>query len=267
MNTKIGVCTYLLALLASTPSALAQGRLFAGTDTDEFGGQCRGRLAWTDTVGPANGPINIIAVPYPVNGLTEAPGFLLAGQPETLPTTCDPAFLGNNLREIDYNGGLILQIPAGVPAFSPDCCNEQMVEFPAGVFYHAHFPDVIQRIRITGGPAKSEVVVTFPQDDVVGMTHVVDDPFFGTAIWISKWNGQTVGTWDPSTNTYTPVFNTPANAGGLAYDQVNNVLWVGLEGGLVIPYNTFGVQLGPGFQPFGAIPDTVDGLAFIPNPL
>jgi hypothetical protein len=37
-----------------------------------------------------------------------------------------------------------------------------------------------------------------------------------------------------------------------------------MEGGSVIPYSATGKQLGNGFQPFGSIDATIDGLAFIP---
>jgi len=85
----------------------------------------------------------------------------------------------------------------------------------------------------------------------------------GNTIWITQWSAQKVGTWDPSTNTFTMKFATPANAGGLAYDPVNGILWVGLQGGSVVPYDLNGNQQGPGFSPFGAITDTVDGLEFV----
>ena len=63
-----------------------------------------------------------------------------------------------------------------------------------------------------------------------------------------------------------PVFNTPANAGGLAYDAGAGVVWVGLQGGMVVPYDVTGLQLDPGFQPFGAIDETIDGLEFVCAP-
>lgn len=270
MKIRINICMGLLLMLASTPSGWAHGRLFAGTDTDEFGGLCNGRLASADTDGPVLvSPVTLIPVPFPINGLSEAPGFLLAGQPEDLPPGCPVPSLGNTLREIDYNGNLILQVPAGAPPFPNVCCNEQTTESPAGVLYHAHWPDEIERVRIIGGPIQSQVVTTFPQADVVGMT-VVDsfdcnggDP----RIWITKWSGRSVGTWDPSTNTFVPRFSTPTNAGGLAWDGAHSTLWVGLQGGAVQPYDCNGNVIGPSFQPFGPIPDTVDGLAFVPDPL
>ena len=82
-------------------------------------------------------------------------------------------------------------------------------------------------------------------------------------VWISKWNGRTVGTWNPLTNVYTPVFSTPSNAGGIAFDPDSNILWVGLQGGLVVPYTLAGVALNGGFLPFGSISQTIDGLTFL----
>ena len=73
-----------------------------------------------------------------------------------------------------------------------------------------------------------------------------------------------MGTWDPSTNVFTKVFSTPADAGALAWDLKNHVLWVGMSDGSVIPYSATGKQLGNGFQPFGSINNTIDGLAFVP---
>lgn len=60
--------------------------------------------------------------------------------------------------------------------------------------------------------------------------------FANGQIWITHWGGRQVGIWDPNTNTFTPEFNTPSNAGGLAYDPTNGIMWVGLGGGTVVPY-------------------------------
>ena len=40
-------------------------------------------------------------------------------------------------------------------------------------------------------------------------------------------------------------------------------MWVGQAGGLVAPYDLTGTLLGPGFKPFGDIPNTIDGLTFL----
>jgi hypothetical protein len=41
------------------------------------------------------------------------------------------------------------------------------------------------------------------------------------------------------------------------------VLWVGQRGGLVVPYRLNGTPYNSGFQPFGPIDDTIDGLEFV----
>ena len=91
----------------------------------------------------------------------------------------------------------------------------------------------------------------------------------GSTIWSTHWNARQVGTWDPATNTFTPVFTTPQLAGALAYDPGAGILWVGQLGGMVVPYSLAGAQLGPGFNaiaglglPPGTNIDTVDGLTF-----
>jgi uncharacterized repeat protein (TIGR01451 family) len=87
----------------------------------------------------------------------------------------------------------------------------------------------------------------------------------GGTLWITHWAAQQVGTFDPATNTFTPMFSTPSAAGGLAYDPSNNILWVGLGGGFVQAYDLSTLTpTGSSIQPFGPIPDTVDGLAFVP---
>ena len=85
----------------------------------------------------------------------------------------------------------------------------------------------------------------------------------GSDIWISKWNNRQVGIWDPSTNIFTSVFNTPSNAGALAFDPDSGILWVGRQGGWVEPYDLAGNLLATGFQPFGAISQTIDGLTIL----
>jgi streptogramin lyase len=121
------------------------------------------------------------------------------------------------------------------------------------VLYHAYYNTEIEQLDPVTGAA---VGAPIAQPDVVGMANV------GGTVWISHWGGRTVGTWDPGTNVYTPMFSTPSNAGGLAYDPDSNILWVGLQGGFVVPYTLAGVALNAGFQPFGAINDTIDGLTF-----
>jgi hypothetical protein len=272
----MNITALMMALFLLSPQpVLAQGRLFMASDVEEFS-IIQGnvlpfdRLAVVRTIGavPDLPPV-IINTPYPVNGLGEGAGFLWAGQPFTVGESP-----GNTLRVISSTepstGRLLFPPIPSSDAFPTDCCNEEMAEFPAGVFYHAHFSDVIQRLAFIPSDGEqrpvSIVQATFPQADVVGMT-VVTGLSSGPQIWITKWNAQQVGIWDPATNTFTSVFSTtPRNAGALAWDPTANVLWVGLQGGEVVPYNTTGTQLGPSFKPFGDILATIDGLAFIPDP-
>lgn len=233
-------CTIVAVGLASP--AFADGTLFIGTDTEEFNGILPDRLGRFTTMGASVTGGAILPLDYPLNGMANGGGFLYAGDA-----------LSSTLRKIDYDGNLLSSVAAGFPA---GCCNEDMVVVGT-TLYHAHFSTNIQLIDGTTGA----VVTTYPQGDVVGMTMV------GTEIWISKWGPRQVGRWDPATNTFTPVFSTPTNAGGLAYDADAGVLWVGRQGGRVEPYDLTGALLGPGFQPFGDIGnDTIDGLELVCAP-
>ena len=130
--------------------------------------------------------------------------------------------------------------------------------FDGTSIFQGHHSTAIRELDLAGN-----LLNTFPQSQVVGMA-IINGTF-----WISKWSPQLVGTWDPGANRFTPVFSSPANAGGLAWDGDSNVLWVGLQGGSVVPYTLAGVALNAGFKPFGNIGNTVDGLAFfasVPEP-
>ncbi len=124
----------LILLLAQAVSAA--GRLFIGTDENAF---ANGELAVVNT-DCATADIfsgRIITLNFPLNGVAAGPGFLWAGQPLTV-----GASPGNTLRVVSENeastASPVFTIPAGNPAFSADCCNEQMVSAPDGAFYHAH---------------------------------------------------------------------------------------------------------------------------------
>lgn len=228
-----------IALAASSASA---GTLFIGTDTEEFEalGQSwlvKATVSGANYVSQTNIPLN-----FNLNGLGDGPGFLYAGEPNV-----------NTLRTIDYNGGLLTSVVAGFPN---NCCNEEM-QFAGGKLYHAHWSDNIQQID----PVTGAVINTFSQPQVVGMALV------GSTVWITNWGAHQVGTWDPATNTFTPVFTTPDLAGALAYDPDSGILWVGQLGGNVVPYTLAGLALNAGFQPFsflgaGVQIDTIDGLTF-----
>jgi len=145
------------------------------------------------------------------------------------------------------------------------CCNEDLA-FDGTHVWRAHF-------NAGPGPAGSlfkylpdgTFVDSFDQEDVVGATFV----WPADQLWITKWGAQQVGTFDPDTNTFTSVFGTTTNAGGLAYDIERGILWVGEQGGNVSAFDLTGGGavpiVGSAHQPFGAIGQTVDGLAFIPN--
>jgi PEP-CTERM motif len=231
-------------VLAGTTTVSA-GTLFIGTDTEEFNGLGQSYLMKVVVNGANFVSQTNILLDFPLNGLGDGPGFLYSGDPLT-----------NTLRTIDYNGNLLSSVTGGFPNF---CCNEEM-QFANGKLYHAHFADNIQQID----PITGAVIQTFNQPNVVGLALV------GTTIWSTDWSNKQVGTWNPLTNTFTPVFSTPDLAGALAYDADAGILWVGQLGGQVVPYDLLGNPLGAGFNPIaglglpaGVTIDTVDGLTFL----
>lgn len=280
------ICAFGAFLVVGAPPALADGGhhghhghhrgfLFTGTDTEEFHGARNGpdRLGRFRTDGPNVVGGGLLTTSFPINGMADAGGFLYSGDPYS-----------NTIRKISYNGTLLGSVVAG---FAPSCCSEDMIA--AGrVLYHAHYPAAIEKLDATTGA----LLQTYPQRLVVGMTFVTrhdeddDDDGdhqgdrhhhstagrssfhhghhdHGREIWISKWTPKQVGTWDPTTNTFTPRFTVPNLAGGLAWDGESKVLWIGMEGGMVVPYRLDGTPYNAGFQPFGPIDDTVDGLEFV----
>jgi hypothetical protein len=240
---------FAFALLFATLSTRAMaGTLFIGSDTEDFANTLPDHLLKADVTGATFNSLTTINLDFHLNGLGDAPGNILyAGEPSN-----------NTLKTIDYNGNLLTSMSApGIP--NSGCCNEEL-QLNGGVLYHAHYLDEIEALN----PGTGALLAAFPQDQVVGMALV------GTTIWISKWTPRTVGTWDPVTNTYTPVFSTDVagrnpgqDTGALAYDPVNSILWIGFAGGDVVPYTLTGTKLNNGFQPLGAIPDTIDGLTFL----
>ena len=132
------------------------------------------------------------------------------------------------------------------------------MQFANGQLYHAHYADNIQQIN----PATGAVIQTFARSNVVGLALV------GGTIWMTNWDARQVGTWDPATNVFAPIFTTPQLAGALAYDPDSGILWVGQLGGQVVPYTLGGVALNAGFNPIiplnlGVTIATVDGLTFL----
>jgi hypothetical protein len=237
------------------------GVLFVGTDTDVFeGGTNRlGRFILRGATMETGG--TLIPINYPLNGVALYGGNLLAGDPRS-----------NTLGTIDFYGTVLSSIQAGFPVNADNtCCNEGMVLDNNGTLWHAFYPNAIQ----TADPTTGVVANTYTASGPVGIT------FVGSQLWISEWDAHAVGNYDPTTTTFTQKFVTippaagptappadasPVNAGGLAYDSVNNILWVGMEGGWVVPYDLSGAGgfiYNKAFQPFGSILDTVDGLAFV----
>ena len=234
----------LAVLVAGAIGNASAGTLFIGTDTEEFNFLNASYLMKVTVNGANFVSQQNIPLDFPLNGLGDGPGFLYSGDPLT-----------NTLRTVDYNGGLLTSVTGGFPN---SCCNEEM-QFAGGKLYHAHYNDNIQQID----PVTGAVLATFSQPDVVGLALV------GSTIWITHWSAQQVGTWDPTTNTFTPVFSTPDLAGALAFDPVADILWVGQLGGQVVPYDLLGNALNTGFNPITALNlgpnvaiDTVDGLTF-----
>jgi hypothetical protein len=180
-----------------------------------------------------------------VNGIeSNGAGNLFAGDPLT------------SAQNVLSQMGDLLSAGIG-PLPSGACCNED-IAFDGVNLWRAHWFSGPLFVYTPAGA----VVTTYDQTDVVGAT------FVGSTLWLTKWGAQQVGTFDPGTNTFTPVFTTaPNNAGGLAYDAANNLLWVGRQGGMVEAWSLDGptptLVAGSGTQPFGAISDTIDGVAFI----
>jgi hypothetical protein len=238
MLTKPRLILALLACVSLSQSARAS-TLFIGSDTEDFANVLPDRLGIATVTGAIFNSQVIVPMDFHLNGLGDGAGFLYAGVPG-----------GNHINEINYTGGLIGGFNGAVP--NSGCCNEEM-QLVGNVLYHAHYLDEIEQLDPVTGAAVGPAI---PQADVVGMANV------NGQVWISHWSGRNVGLWNPATNAFTFMFGTPTNAGGIAFDPASQILWVGLQGGNVVPYSLAGVALNAGFQPFGAINDTIDGLTF-----
>lgn len=232
----------------SMGAANAAGVLIAARDTEDFAATGNDQLAKTTTTGATAGLTTLINTSYQVNGIGDGGGFLFAG-----------SAVRDNFLKIDYNGNVI-GVETTSPGYRNSCCNEDIAYDPlTNTVYRGLYNDFIVAVNGTTGA----VIQTFAQVDVVGMAHV------NGVIWISKWNGREVGTWDPATNTYTKKFDTDGvggingNVGGLAFDPFEQILWIGFQGGLVAPWSLTGTLLGAGYQPFGVMNETIDGLVFL----
>jgi hypothetical protein len=217
------------------------GTLFIGSDERSFDAVLPDQLGVAQLSGANLVSQTNYATSFHINGLTDVSGqnFLYAGDP-----------FGGEINKVSYTGQLLGTI--AVPGIVTGCCNEDMI-WTGTQLYHAQYGNGIQQIDVNTGTVLSDQ----SQPDVVGMSYV------GGQIWITHWGAQQVGVWDPTTNAFTAMFNTPSTAGGLAYDAADGIMWVGLGGGSVVPYTLGGVALNGGFKPFGDIGDTIDGLAFL----
>jgi len=252
---KIKFLAGSLAFLAFAMVARADGTLYAATDDFAFGGSSTGQIAVTSITGITPGSTSLVNTDFPINGIGPAAGGLLYGG----------APLDNLMRTVNPStGATVTSVTGGFLAgdsVNHFDVNEQFA-FDGTTLYHVHWgrtssdPGSIQQLN----PITGAVIATDLQTQMVGIV------FVGNQLWISSFGGKSVGTFDFASNTYTPVFTLGALGGGLAYDSGTGTLWVGEQGGMVIPYSLTGTPLGPGFQPFGPTGgDVVDGLTFIPS--
>jgi len=248
---------FAIALFASPVHA---GTLYVGADTEDFvGGLPAGsgldRLGVVTTNGASVVSSNIITTDFLINGMADADGKLLAGTP-----------LDNALNTVAFDGTLLNSIAAsGIPDGS--CCNEEMLFVPQLIgdpkFYHAKY-------GANGGireidPVTGDLIGALnPRSDVVGMALVDGD------IWITRWANKEIGIWDPLTDLFDVKFDLDTlglaslgNAGALAWDPGEGVLWLGTQGGRITPFDLVGNKLGDSYQPFGSMSQTIDGLTFL----
>lgn len=259
--TFISKTVPLMAVLYMAGISLAQaGTLYAATDNEDFvggiscelpgGGLGIDRLAVLTTNGPIVTNVEVICTSFLINGMADADGKLLAGTP-----------LMNSLNYVNFDGSLISSIIApGIP--NGPCCNEEMLFVPQGgggeKVYHGHYPTEIREIDPVTGV---QIGGSFPLAQIVGMALINDE------IWVTQWGLRHVAIWDPSGPSLTvqPQFDgkLAQNYGALAWDPVEQVLWLGSTGGFITPFDLAGNQLGPSVQPLGAFGDTIDGLTFL----
>lgn len=238
MRRTLTVLALLSCLIASP--AWASGILLVGSDYEEFVlGTPTDRIARLVTSGASVVGSSVINTAYNVNGIAYDGSVLYLGNPNT-----------NQFRSADLAGNQLSLVAGGFPN---SCCNEDMA-FLGTDLYHVHYSTNIQRIDKNTGA----VLQTYAQGDTVGITAV------GSTLWITHWGAQQVGTWNPLTNIFTPVFTVPRLAGGLAWDADSGVMWVGMGGGFLAPYSLAGIALGPEVRPFADVTTTIDGLEFIP---
>jgi hypothetical protein len=257
--------TQTSATLTQVVSAAA-GLLFVATDQEEFDNDNPAnnepsRLAIANVTGPNVTSTTVTTLTFPLNGLADGGGFLYGGDPGEHDVN------SSQLRKFDYSGGLISQ--TAISGGTVGCCHEDYA-FNGTTMYRAQYASgggKIEQIDPSTGAVTNTFTLPPTATEAIGIT------FVGSDVWISRWSAQEVGVWSPATNTYTRKFGLSSLGGGMAYDASNGVLWVGRSGGCVEPYdlngNVLGTSDGPcngaGFQPFGPINDTIDGLEFVSN--
>jgi hypothetical protein len=238
-------------LISGTSAAFTiYGLLFAATDEEDFTSpEPQENLIRLVTNGATVVSTTALHPAFPINGMAQVGAYLFSGDPES-----------STINRIDFDATLLNSITAAIPA---NCCNEDMV-YDGTSLWHAYFNNLsptssnIRRLDPMTGAEEA----TYTTAEIVGITRV------GTTFWMSKWRSVpagpagAVGTWDPE-GGFTFKFLTPDLAGGLAYDPVNDILWVGQRGGSIIPYRLDGTPAGDAYSVFPGIGNTVDGLEFI----
>lgn len=240
-----GFC--VIAIAAVAISSAQAGELIAVTDAYQFDGLTTSALSTAPTYGSAVGGPSITSVLYPLNGIGLAPGGELYG--------ADP--YGNTLRTLQYNGTLTNSVSAGASGFNSggNCCSEQFAMFD-GNLYHGQYGSGIQQVD----PSTGALLASYNGDPgVVGLADI------GGTLWATNWGAGEVGTFDLGTNTFTSVFSVPDVTGALAWDAGDSILWVG--GSDRVYAYTLGGALLNSYVPFPAGADTIDGLAYVPEPI
>lgn len=240
----VAMMRLLGATLAMCGVRLHAGILLAASSHEEFrrpsppDGFYRGETSGSALLGG-----QVIPTAFPVGMLSETfDNYVIAG-----------SALSSSLLRIDLDGNLLSTISTSLPAA---CCNVDFARTEQSL-YRASYSRGIYELDPQTGATRSFREL----EDVVGMTYAAGN------LWISRWSVGQVGTWNPQSNVFTPVFTLSTRVGGLAYDADSGVLWVGRQFGIVEPYNLQGQVIGPSFRPFGAIDETIDGLAYIvPEP-
>lgn len=194
-------------------------------------------LGIVQTNGATAGTVQVINTSYPLSGVAGAGTFLFTEDTDT-----------QTINKISPTGALISSLTGNFPAGR--CCGESLF-FDGTVLWRVNYAGEVDKLD----PTTANVITSYPQSGKVGITSV------NGTLWLSDWDTGDIGTWNPATNTFTPVFNTDNSPAGLAFDAGANILWIGNGASeSVVPYSLTGTQLGAGFVPFGDAGDEIDGL-------